>query len=587
MGRMHMGFIDKAGEVGIIKMLNEKKKGCIYMKKDNQNKPKGAAELENTSASQKCFPAAVILSIIAAVIVGIYLLFAWYFHSHFFFRTMLNGVSVSGKSAEAVKKIITDEISGYSLELVEREDKTEQLKGADISLEPKFGDSIEKLIQSQNAFTWPVCLFSGADLEETTMVDFSEKQLKKVMLGLDCMQSKQQTIPIDAYISEYSSNGYEIIPEEMGTLINEDKFYTVLTEAVNNLAENISLEKEDCYVNPEVLANTKELVDQVDTLNAYTGVTIKYTIGDKTEVLDGNITNKWMLADGYDVTINETAVEDYVADLASAYNTAFRKRKLKTASGTTIDIKGGDYGWKVDKEAEKMQILEELKAGVQAERDLNYSQTAASHGENDYGDTYVEINLTAQHLYFYKNGSLLVESDFVSGNISKNYDTPEGAYSLTYKERDAVLKGENYATDVSYWMPYCNNVGMHDAPWRSSFGGNTYKSSGSHGCVNLPPSVAAKIYENIEKGDPVLVYTLAGTESAAAAAQDAASVVNMINGFGEVTLESETAVVAARKMYNLLSDKGKALVSNYDMLAAAEAQVAALKAQAGQAPPAQ
>ena len=125
----------------------------------------------------------------------------------------------------------------------------------------------------------------------------------------------------------------------------------------------------------------------------------------------------------------------------------------------------------------------------------------------------MEVNLTAQHLFFYKNGELVVESDFVSGNESRGWATPAGAYPLTYKQRNAVLKGENYRTPVSYWMPFNGGIGLHDANWRGSFGGSIYKTSGSHGCVNLPPSVAKTIYEGISAGDPVLCYHLGGTES--------------------------------------------------------------------------
>ncbi|MEI3186586.1 MAG: L,D-transpeptidase [Lachnospiraceae bacterium] len=135
-----------------------------------------------------------------------------------------------------------------------------------------------------------------------------------------------------------------------------------------------------------------------------------------------------------------------------------------------------------------------------------YSQKAASHDGNDYGSTYVEINLTAQHLYFYKGGSLVVQSDFVSGNESKGWSTPAGAYPLTYKQRNATLKGENYSTPVSYWMPFNGGIGLHDAYWRSSFGGTIYKTNGSHGCINLPPAVAKTIYENISAGTAVLCY---------------------------------------------------------------------------------
>ena len=138
--------------------------------------------------------------------------------------------------------------------------------------------------------------------------------------------------------------------------------------------------------------------------------------------------------------------------------------------------------------------------------------TANSHEGPDYGNSYVEINLTAQHLFMYVDGELIVESDFVSGNLANGWDTPTGAFTLTYKDKDAVLRGENYATPVTYWMPYAGNVGMHDATWRREFGGDIYKTDGSHGCVNLPWSNAKIIFENIEQGFPVLCYKLPGTE---------------------------------------------------------------------------
>ena len=90
--------------------------------------------------------------------------------------------------------------------------------------------------------------------------------------------------------------------------------------------------------------------------------------------------------------------------------------------------------------------------------------------------------------------------------MSKGYGTPVGIYGITYKERDATLRGEGYASPVSYWIPFNGNVGMHDASWRGSFGGEIYLRGGSHGCVNLPVKKAEKIYEYVEKGEPVIVY---------------------------------------------------------------------------------
>ena len=111
-------------------------------------------------------------------------------------------------------------------------------------------------------------------------------------------------------------------------------------------------------------------------------------------------------------------------------------------------------------------------------REPVYLQTAASHDGPDYGSTYAEVNLTAQHLIFYKDGQKVLESDFVSGNVSRGHTTPPGIFSITYKQRDAVLKGEGYASPVKFWMPFNGGIGFHDASWRSSFGGSIYKSGG-------------------------------------------------------------------------------------------------------------
>ena len=125
---------------------------------------------------------------------------------------------------------------------------------------------------------------------------------------------------------------------------------------------------------------------------------------------------------------------------------------------------------------------------------------------NDIGLTYVEINLTKQHLWFYKDGTLIVQGAVVTGNVKKGYKTPEGVYSLKYRIRNAVLKGENYEAKVSYWMPFNNDIGIHDAPWRSGFGGNIYLTRGSHGCVNAPFKLAETLFKNITVGTPIVCY---------------------------------------------------------------------------------
>ena len=63
-----------------------------------------------------------------------------------------------------------------------------------------------------------------------------------------------------------------------------------------------------------------------------------------------------------------------------------------------------------------------------------------------------------------------------------------------------------YQSHVNYWMPFNGGIGLHDATWRSKFGGDIYVTSGSHGCINLPKDKAEKIYDIIDKNMPIIVY---------------------------------------------------------------------------------
>ncbi|MGN0482292.1 MAG: L,D-transpeptidase family protein [Lachnospiraceae bacterium] len=452
--------------------------------------------------------------IVILALLGVYLGVSFYFQSHFLPNTTVNGIESSRKTAEEVKNIIRRQASDYTLTLELREGKSEQINGEQIGLKPVFNGSIEGMLKKQNEYAWISALFHKTELESRTTVSYDKEKMKKTVKSLTCM-GKGQTAPQDAFISEYNEkNGYKIMPEVQGNKIKRKRLLKVIDEAVLGLQEQISLEKEKCYQRPKLTEGDQNLQRTCQTLNTYTSASITYTFGEETETLKGDTIHQWLqVEDDYSVTVRDDLLSQFVKELASNHNTVFHPKTLKTAYGTTVTITNGDYGWWIDTEGERAQLLSDIQEGKTVTREPVYKQRAASFGVNDYGDTYVEINLTAQHLYFYKNGVLVTESDFVSGNVSKNYDTPTGAYSLTYKERNATLGGRpgfDYSTKVAYWMPFCNNVGMHDADWRDSFGGNIYKTNGSHGCINLPPWAAEKIFNSIEEGDPVLVYELGG-----------------------------------------------------------------------------
>lgn len=523
-----------------------------------------------------------ILLIAAAALVvlllAVYLGVGIFFQSHFQFRTVINGVDCSGKSIPEVEKLIAAELESYQLTLVERGNGTETIQGQAIDVRPVFDGSLKKEMSSRNGFAWPASLFQQTKIKLETMVEFDEGLLEQCIEELQCLKPENMEKPRDAYVSSYiEGKGYEIIPEEEGTTVDVKALTEVVKAAVVNLEEEVSLEENQCYTEPDCRQDNEKLVKTAEELNKYVAASITYDVGQE-EVLDGKTIQEWITVDEENqITIDEEKIAEYVDSLAEKYDTAKRTRSIKTSYGSTVNLGWNEYGWKIDQEQEEAKILENIKAGEKVSREPEYSQRARSRSGSDHGGTFVEINITAQHLFFYKNGSLLVESDFVSGDLADGNGTPSGAFGLSYKQRDAILRGPDYRTPVSYWMPFNGGIGLHDATWRNDFGGNYYKSSGSHGCINLPYSVAEKIFNNIEAGDAVFVYELSGTESPKAAAQDAASpVIAAIDAIGEVTLESGPAIDAARQAYEALSDSAKNYVKNYDTLLEAETTYAEL-----------
>lgn len=535
---------------------------------------------QKKKAKKKAFNVKAFMILVVVLLVA-YIGVSLYFQKHFFFHTKVNGIDVACATVEKVQERIKKETSSYELTVYQRGDISDNFKGKDIDLQPVFDGGIEKLLKEQNGFGWIGSLFKETELISETAVEYDAAKLKNVVAGFKGLSS--QVAPEDAGLSEYKEGaGYEIIPEIEGNTVDQTRMYQVLDEAILNLQEKVSFEDKDCYVRPSVTKDDEGLNARLANLNRCVNAKITYTFGDKTEVLDGSTLKDWLIVQADNsVVVSNDALTEYVSQLVSAHNTVFRNRTLATSYGQTVTITDGDYGWWIDKDGEKQQLLNDITQGNVTEREPVYKQRANSFGTNDYGNTYVEINLTAQHLYFYKNGSLIIDSDFVSGNISKGNGTPVGAYGVTYTQRDATLKGQNYETPVSYWMPFNNNVGMHDANWRDDFGGNIYKTNGSHGCINLPPAVAKKIFENIETGDAVLVYELPGTESEKAKAQDSAAVVSAaINSIGTVTLDSEATINSVQKQYDALSDMAKGYVKNYATLQEAQTTLQQLKAEA-------
>lgn len=468
-----------------------------------------AANRKKQHRKQKRQQKLVVLGVIIIVLALIYVIGAVFFSKHFFPNTVINGISCGWKNAESSTKQFEKAADQYVLTLVERDGQTEEIKSADMDLAVDPQSALEEMIENQSGFTWIFHVFGENESEIETAVTYDETKLSARLDELTCMDESQMIDSENASLSEYQQgSGFEIVAAVHGTRINSDVFHEQLRQAITAFTAELNLAEAGCYIEPEYTEDSDEAQAMLEAANKYAAVTITYEFGDNKEVIDGTTISSWIQVDeNMNVSLNQDVMAQYVKDLAKTYDTKWKSRTITTHSGKTVTVPaGGNYGWRMNQEETLAALNASLESGEDYTGEVVWYQTAAQFGEQDYGSTYIEVSISAQHMWYYVNGSVALESDFVSGDVSKGHDTPKGAYRIAYKARDQELKGQGYSSPVSYWMPFVDGCGFHDANWRDRFGGSIYLSNGSHGCLNMPPANAKALYELIEAGTAVLIY---------------------------------------------------------------------------------
>lgn len=443
-------------------------------------------------------------AVVSLLLIG-YFSMTFFFRNHFFFRTQINGLQVGGLSASEAEEEIARDEGEYTLIIADRDKNLYTIEGSQIGSNYAPDGSVGEALKQQNPYGWLWAVFSGNRIDVKTPMEYDDEMLRETVSKLDCFSEENIEQPENARI-ELEDGAYQVVKEKQGNQLILDRVVAAVQRAVTEGDGELHL-TDEMYESPEITEKSPEITDAMAAIEKYSSAKIIYQIADYDESLEGEeLFEMIQVGEDFSVTIDQTKLEQYVQRLASKYNTYADVRKFKTSKGDTVEIGGGDYGWVIDKEEEAKLLEENIISGGTTERKPVYSQTAKVEGLDDIGDTYVEIDYTNQHLWYYEKGVLKLESDLVSGNIAKGNGSPDGVYKVVYKQSPAVLVGEDYESDVTYFIVFAYNVGIHDASWRSNFGGDYYKTRGSHGCINVPLATAASLYEIIEKDTPVIAY---------------------------------------------------------------------------------
>ncbi len=449
----------------------------------------------------------LILIIAATTVAAIYLGAATFFSFHFCPGSKLNGQDISWMTISQVRDLVDSKASSYVLDIVGRSGLDEKITASDISWKPDFNESLNDNLGFVNGLKWPVYVLSHRSFTNEDMASFDEELLRSKINSMSFFKEENMISPVDAQlVFDETLAEYTIVPEDYGSKADRDAFYEAVVEALSTMQMTLSLDKAGVYEEPKIFSDDKALTDECQSLNKYASAKITYTFGDDVITVDGNYIKDWISYDGTTTTLDTDKVNEFVNTLGRTYDTFGRDRTFTTSLGQTITVSGGDYGWWMDRDTTLSELVTAIESTSICDMTPVYFGTAAQYGSQDYGTSYVEVDLDHQHVYVYENGSLVIDTDCVSGKATNDRVTPTGTFGITYKERDATLTGQNYSSDVKYWMPFYGNVGLHDASWRSSFGSDIYVTNGSHGCINLPPDAAAVIFEHVEKGEAVIVY---------------------------------------------------------------------------------
>lgn len=414
----------------------------------------------------------------------------------------VNGEKVGFKSLSSFKSNIA---TGDEIILKGKNDDILSFPASDINYVAPISSETP---YEQNSLLWFLELISPKNEEVKVEPSFDYEKLKEKIVLSPFMDEGEDSKPKNAQVVfDEEKNEYIIEKEKYGSKLDLQKTMNHIVENLENgVYKTISIE--ETYEAPTILADNENLIKKKDNLNKIKDMKISYDFLSKKEVLTGDSLKELYSDHNGELVVNEEMARKYLVDLAIKYDTFGSSRKFKAKDIGEITVPGGIYGWEMNVDKTLEVLKEKLSNFESAELTPEYRIEGVYRDDyNDIGPTYVEVDIGRQHMWYFKDGEIVFDAPFVSGLDVEGRRTPLGVHQLWSKQKDTYLTGATWRTHVDYWMPIdWSGVGFHDASWRGSFGGEIYKTGGSHGCLNMPPNQAETFYNMVELNTPVVVY---------------------------------------------------------------------------------
>ncbi len=494
--------------------------------KKKKGTAKPAAKKKKVSTLQQRFgvtPGLVALTVCGGVLVAAiasYVIVAVSYKGKFLPNTYVNHINVAGMTEEEAKETLLTSAAISSLHLMTPAGKDVTFTAEDFGGQYSIPAGSLEEAESEGAFLWLDKLLHPSEYQIDLDFSFSEEKLKAAIAGYDWGSAKSH----DACIVRSGSGVFEIQPETYGDEFDQDILTAYVSTQLKAGVTTVTMKDSGCYEKylPSVTAD--DLGEELDLYNRLASCTITYDFEDRTKVVDGDMIVSWMMlnedgsvktdTDG-NILFNVESVSNFVAEMAAETDTVGKDRKFHaTVDGDIIVPWTGYpysvYGWQINQTDTINQLLGLLRKGETVKVEPEYTQRGYVRTVDDIGKTYVEADISEQHMWVYIKGVVVLESDFVSGTeTNPGRRTPRGVCEILSREKGRYLGTvavQGYHTWVDYWMPFNNwGCGFHDLS-RSAYGGSIYMYNGSHGCINLSHSFAEQLFNTVETGMPVLIH---------------------------------------------------------------------------------
>lgn len=423
-------------------------------------------------------------------------------------KTKVNSINVGGLTINEANEKLNAELSEAPFTIQLDNALWKKFKRSEFGWSNNHLNELSEIQQQQHPFAWGISSLLGSQHRLPKKYDQAKVNQLVESLSAVLLQKNTTRIPTKNATVEWQKDNFVIVPEKQGNTFD----VAAATEALKQYLENGegSLNAEDYYAQPILTKADETLQKQKTKMNQLAKLKASYTIGGKQVSIPSEELSSWLTTnENAEVLLNQEKVTAFVTKLNGEYNTVENPTQFNSTRRGTVAVPAGIYSWSIDIPSEVKALSDQILKGEDFKR-VPLIASDVPNVQTSLGNTYVEVDLQNQYMWYYKEGQLQLETDIVSGKPST--PTPPGLNYVTSKSTDQVLRGLNddgskYASPVRYWMPIDQTgVGIHDSDWQYAYGGDLWLYRGSHGCINTPPAKMDELYPILEAGTPVLVF---------------------------------------------------------------------------------